>query len=282
MSELFTVIVLSYNNSQYIEGCLDSILRQEFSNIEIIIADDCSKEFDPDKYRSYCEQNSRGNIKNVLVIRNETNLGTVKNVNNAIHHATGNYFKLIGADDELADPNSLIEAAKYLEKSPFGIITSNVIKCDPEMKEIGLYPNRLQKHLNEMSARECFVRLCIHNDIIAGGVFFTRRFVETYGYFDERYKLLEDWPMWLKATANGAKIVYCPFSAIRYRSDVGFGTSINPVYMRDKKEVFAHEIRTRKNEIGFFNYLKAKISFAFINSTLVRKTYGLIKRRGRN
>lgn len=275
-------VVLSYNNSKYLEECLDSILMQSYPEIEIIIADDCSKEFDADKYKAYCEQNGRKNIKKVNIIRNETNLGTVKNVNNALRQANGIYFKLIGADDELADENSLYEAARNLKASPYGIITSNVIKCDSEMKVIRLYPNRLQKDLNSMTARECYIRLCIHNDIIAGGVFFSKSFLETYGYFDERYKLLEDWPMWLRVAHAGAKIVYCPFNAIKYRSDVGFGTSINPIYMKDKREVFANEIEAYKNEIGTLNYLKAKLSFAFVNSTTVRKTYGLIKRRGRN
>ena len=282
MSGLFTVVVLSYNNSKYLEECLDSILMQSYPEIEIIIADDCSKEFDADKYKAYCEQNGRKNIKKVNIIRNETNLGTVKNVNNALRQANGIYFKLIGADDELADENSLYEAARNLKASPYGIITSNVIKCDSEMKVIRLYPNRLQKDLNSMTARECYIRLCIHNDIIAGGVFFSKSFLETYGYFDERYKLLEDWPMWLRVAHAGAKIVYCPFNAIKYRSDVGFGTSINPIYMKDKREGFANEIEAYKNEIGTLNYLKAKLSFAFVNSTTVRKTYGLIKRRGRN
>ena len=282
MSGLFTVVVLSYNNSKYLEECLDSILMQSYPEIEIIIADDCSKEFDADKYKAYCEQNGRKNIKKVNIIRNETNLGTVKNVNNALRQANGIYFKLIGADDELADENSLYEAARNLKASPYGIITSNVIKCDSEMKVIRLYPNRLQKDLNSMTARECYIRLCIHNDIIAGGVFFSKSFLETYGYFDERYKLLEDWPMWLRVAHAGAKIVYCPCNAIKYRSDVGFGTSINPIYMKDKREVFANEIEAYKNEIGTLNYLKAKLSFAFVNSTTVRKTYGLIKRRGRN
>ena len=282
MKELFAVIVLSYNNIKDLEGCLNSILQQKYSEIEIIIADDCSREFDAEKYKTYCDQNCRDNIKNVCVIRNETNLGTVKNVNNAIRHASGAYFKLIGADDELADENSLVEAAKGLSNSPCGIITSNVIKCDPEMKVLGMYPNRLQKDLNDMTARECCVRLCIHNGIVAGGVFFAKRFIDTYGYFDERYKLLEDWPMWLRVTRAGAKIIYYPFNAIKYRSDVGFGTSTNPIYMRDKRDVFANEIESHKNEIGALNYLKAKLSFAFVNSTTVRKIYGLIKRRGRN
>ena len=70
LSELFTVVVLSYNNSQYIEGCLDSVLLQTYPEIEIIIADDCSKEFDADRYKAYCEKNNKGNINNVIVIRN--------------------------------------------------------------------------------------------------------------------------------------------------------------------------------------------------------------------
>lgn len=282
MDELFTVVILSYKNSQYLEGCLNSILRQAYPNIEIIIADDCSREFDADKFKTFCEKNSRDNIKNVCIIQNETNLGTVKNVNKAIRYSNGAFFKLIGADDELADANSLVEAAKYLKSSLHGIITSDVIKCDSEMKTLGMYSNRLQKYLNEMTAKECFVRLCIHNDIVAGGVFFTKNFIDTYGYFDERYKLLEDWPMWLRVTRAGAKIIYCPFNAIKYRSNVGYGTSVNQIYMRDKKDVFANEIEDYKKEIGALNYLKAKLMFAFINSLTVRKAYGMIKRRGSN
>lgn len=281
MKEMFSVIVLSYNNSQYLKGCLDSIFKQTYPNIEIIVADDCSNSFDEEEFRNYCAQKKGDNIKRIIFLKNKVNLGTVKNINNAIRESRGSFFKLIGADDELAESGTLENAAECIKNSPYGIITSDVIKCDAEMKIIGMYSNRLQKRLNSITAKECFIRLCIHNDIVAGGVFFSKLFIEKNGYFDERYRLLEDWPMWLRITYNGIRFAYYPFNAIKYRSDVGFGTSINQVYMKDKKSVFINEIKTRKKNIGCINYLLAKISFKLINSIYVRKIYGIIKRRGK-
>ena len=58
MKEMFSVIVLSYNNSQYLKGCLDSIFKQTYPNIEIIVADDCSNSFDEEDKTFIIQKNS--------------------------------------------------------------------------------------------------------------------------------------------------------------------------------------------------------------------------------
>ena len=44
-------MILTYNNFQYLKQCIDSVYNQEYKNIEIIIGDDGSKNFD----RKYIE-----------------------------------------------------------------------------------------------------------------------------------------------------------------------------------------------------------------------------------
>lgn len=276
MSNVFSVIVLCYNNDQYLTECIDSIICQDFPAIEVIIADDCSKEFDINQYKEYCEQHNKGNFTSVTVYQNKENIGTVKSINCALKIAKGQFLKFIAADDILANEKTLSNAANALIDSQDGVITSDVIKCDSSMRMIGKYPDRLQRQLNSMTPKEIFAHLCIHNDIIAGGVFFRRDFFERFGFFDERYRLLEDWPMWLRVTNNGGKITYASFDSIKYRANVGIGTGVNPIYLNDKKAVLKNEIVPRKKEIGFINYAKARLVFLVINSVFIRKIYALM------
>ena len=49
--EKFTVIITHYNQMQYIEEALKSVLKQSYKNIELIVADDCSIQFNKKKVK---------------------------------------------------------------------------------------------------------------------------------------------------------------------------------------------------------------------------------------
>lgn len=132
-AKLFTVIVLLYNNVQYIKECLDSILIQKYPNIEIVVVDDGSKCFDQESIQKYIEEHKKSNVSRILVYQNDYNFGTVKSANGAIRKSTGQYIKLIAADDALYDRNSLTIAAKALDDSPCGIVTGDVMNCDNDL-----------------------------------------------------------------------------------------------------------------------------------------------------
>ena len=63
MKELLSVIVPNYNKEKFLPVCLDSILRQTYPNIEIVIVDDCSKDSSPEIIRAYEKKYS--NIKTI-------------------------------------------------------------------------------------------------------------------------------------------------------------------------------------------------------------------------
>ncbi len=279
MKPLFTVIVLVYNNSQYLETCLDSIFMQRYENIELLVADDGSKTFDIPYFETYIEQHKRENIRFSGVYSNVENFGTVKSANGALQKANGEYIKLIAADDALYDENVLCNAQAGLEQCRDGLLISNVMKCDAQLQPIGEYKTMLQPIVNDISPKQCFQKLSVHNGIIAGGAFFRKDFFEVYGLFDESYRLLEDWPTWLRVTRDGCKILYMPFFSVNYRADGGIGTSTNAVYMEDKNKVLRQIIIPAKKELGMVAYMKARLSFAVINAGFIRKLYGLLFRK---
>ena len=59
MNELFTVIIYAYNNLQYLKECVDTILEQDYSNIELLITDDNSKDFSINSISKYINDNKR-------------------------------------------------------------------------------------------------------------------------------------------------------------------------------------------------------------------------------
>ena len=96
---LFSVIILTYLQRHFIEECIDSVLMQDYPNIELVVCDDCSADFDTQEVivsddgsdnfpeeavNEYIACNKSSNIKSVKIHREESNVGTVKHLNHAV------------------------------------------------------------------------------------------------------------------------------------------------------------------------------------------------------
>lgn len=95
MDEIVSVIIPAYNVERYLEDCLNSVLKQTYKNIEIIIVDDGSKDKTLEIARNYKKE---GN--NVTVVHQE-NGGVCAARNRGLELATGKYIMFLDADDYL-------------------------------------------------------------------------------------------------------------------------------------------------------------------------------------
>lgn len=93
---LVSVLMTSYYREDFIADAIESVLASTYTNFELIIVDDCSKDKTVDIARSYANKDGR-----VKVFVNEHNLGDYPNRNKAASYATGKYLKYIDADDYL-------------------------------------------------------------------------------------------------------------------------------------------------------------------------------------
>ncbi|MBO1626022.1 glycosyltransferase family 2 protein [Bacillus arachidis] len=107
------VIIAAYNMRDYLKETVDSVLRQDYSNLEIIVADDCSTDSTQEMMKQY-----EGNPK-VKYIRNEVNLGSRMNSQKLLHeHADGKYILGINHDDYLTKDDYIGRAVTFLEENP--------------------------------------------------------------------------------------------------------------------------------------------------------------------
>jgi glycosyltransferase involved in cell wall biosynthesis len=88
-----SIIMTVYNKEEYLEDCIESMLRQTWKNIELILVDDYSSDSSRDILKKYLTN------PKIKIILNEENLGCYKSRNKAIKNATGTYIGFQDTDD---------------------------------------------------------------------------------------------------------------------------------------------------------------------------------------
>lgn len=128
MNPKVSVIVPVYNGEKYISRCLDSIIRQSYLNIEIIIINDGSNDESESIIRLYKKRDSR------IVYYSQQNKGPSEARNKGILNATGKYLVFIDADDtvdkyyvefllnKMIDSNSDLVCCGYRDISKYGVL----------------------------------------------------------------------------------------------------------------------------------------------------------------
>ena len=91
-----SVIVIMYNVEKYIEKCLDSIINQTYTNLEIICINDGSTDNSLDIVKKYAKRDNR-----IKIISYNYNSGPSFARNTGILESTGDFISFIDGDDQL-------------------------------------------------------------------------------------------------------------------------------------------------------------------------------------
>lgn len=116
-----SIIVPVYNTEKYIKECLESIIKQTYTNIEIIIINDGSTDKSQDIIEEYKNKDSR-----IKAIKQE-NSGVSFSRNIGINVATGNYIMFVDSDDIIIQ-NYIEQMIDILKKYNLDIIKSSFKK----------------------------------------------------------------------------------------------------------------------------------------------------------
>ena len=123
MTPKITIGIPLYNTEKYLRKCLDSIINQNFSDIEIIIVNDCSPDNSIIIAREYQERDNR-----IVIIEHKKNLGLGGARNTVIRNAMAEYICFVDSDDWIE--HSMFETLYNLikiEKSEMAVCSYNFI-----------------------------------------------------------------------------------------------------------------------------------------------------------
>lgn len=107
---LISIIVPVYNMEKYLEKCVDSILKQTYQNLEIILVNDGSKDSSGLMCDEYADKDQR--IK--VIHQKNAGLSAARNI--GINTATGNYLSFVDSDDWI-DPQTYEVLVENIKKS---------------------------------------------------------------------------------------------------------------------------------------------------------------------
>lgn len=127
-SKLISVLMPVYNAAEHIEGSLGSILCQTWSNIEIIVVDDCSIDDSLAIVRKIAESDPR-----IKVYSNECNRGAYETRNHALRESTGELITVHDSDDWSHAQMLELQALALLKHASAKATCSMMIRATSDM-----------------------------------------------------------------------------------------------------------------------------------------------------
>jgi len=180
-----SIVVPAYNQENYLDETIQSILHQDYKLIELIVLDDGSQDNTKKILQKYDHQ---------FYYASHTNMGQANTLNKGWYKARGEILSYLSADDLLM-PNSVSTAVQYLNEYPDIVLTY----CDFNLID----PN--SKIIRKVSAPN-FDYLEMVKRLICQpgpGVFFRKRAFNRTGGWNPEFRQMPDYDYWLRLGLNG-------------------------------------------------------------------------------
>lgn len=224
MNEQVSIIILNYNGKKYLYDCIDSVLKQSYSNFEIILFDNNSEDGSIDYIKSnFIDQR-------IKIIPNNKNLGFAGGNNKAIEYCKNDIIILLN-NDTICDKNWLKDLVSSLEVN--SIATSYVItKGIPEKyyKTNGSVSYLMYNIMNIFPN--------IDDIFYPNGCSLIFRNSEIGLPFDEDYYFYgEDVYLGLKARFNGMKIKFVKTSIVHHIGEGSKTSSLQKTFFTERNRL---------------------------------------------
>ena len=228
---LVTVVTAVLNGQPYIAGCLESVLRQDYPNIEHIVLDGGSTDGTVDVLIQYSDR--------IALWRSEPDKGIYDAWNNALAEARGEWICFLGSDDEFL-PGAISAFMAHVAHNPKAeFICSEARLLAPSGKErvIGR-PWKWQGFLRRM-------------DVCHVGSMHKRTLFQQFGEFDSSYRIAGDYEFLLRPRSE-LRTAFLPVVTVYVR---GGGVCYSPKVM--------YEAYRAKHETGGLSKFLALVDLSW-------------------
>lgn len=233
-----SIIIATYQAGEFLQACLDSIKKQSYKNLELLIVDGSST----DSTLSIIETN-KALITSYI---SEPDKGIYDAMNKGVKIATGDFVLFLGADDTL-----LVDLAEIA-----------FLLCD---RNIVYYGDVLFKQSGQIyDGKFGSFKLAIKN-ICHQAIFYPSSVFKSYT-FELSYQLLADHALNIKLFGDkNFSFSYFPHVIARYNQTGSSGSNIDSTYISSRMSLI-------KDNFNSFVYLYAKLRMV-ISKYLLRKSY---------
>lgn len=241
---LVSIVVITYNSSEFIIETLDSIYKQTYKKIELIISDDCSS----DETITLCNQwvnEHKNRFVRTEVIANSINTGVAENCNRGYKASKGVWIKGIAGDDILL-PNCIESYIDYTENNRDINICVSKAQCfhvssDGEQVYDNIIPTIENQQIYKLDAISQ-LKVLLKGNIIVTPTMFVKKDIFLKYPFKEIYRYMEDIPFLIDVTKNNIKIHFLDKVTVLYRFSQASLSQVNstffPTRMFETKAIY--------------------------------------------
>lgn len=180
-----SVIIPTFNSGKYIKEAIESVLRQTYKDLEIIVCDDGSTDDTKKVLERYSEK-----IRYFF----QKNNGPAAARNKGIEHAKGEFIAFLDADDEWLPEKLELQINEILKSDSVGLVTCGRYIIYENGNSIVFQPE-----INNLS-KQSLLKTLVMKNVIGGGssVLARKACFEKVGLFDEKLLVSEDIDMWFR------------------------------------------------------------------------------------
>jgi len=218
-----SVILPVYNDEEYVDGAIQSILNQTGVSFELIIVNDGSTDKSRDVIQTYAE------CENVQIITHDGNRGLASALNSGIEAASGDYIARQDADDRSV-PGRLQTQYEYLtENTGTDLFSTGTFVISEEGNNIGSFspPPNLEEALKN------------YNPIVHGSVIIRAQALRNIGGYDPFFNYRQDYELWTRLCEQGYTLGGIPEKLYELRR------SSDPVSVDKQREKIEYALLAR-------------------------------------
>ena len=219
-----SIITATYNRAHIIKDCIESVLRQKYTNYEYIIVDGASKDNTVEILKEY-ESKFEGRMRWI----SEPDKGLYDAINKGFKMATGDVVGIINSDDYFHRDDTFEVIAKAFEEPGVNAIYADERVVDDKDKTLyydrGNYFRTWMYRIGLMPGHASF--------------YAKKSLFEQYGYYKTDYKITADYELMMRfAYINHVKMKYIPEDLLSFRTG-GMSTQMSQKMRLHKEQVKA-------------------------------------------
>lgn len=255
MSIKVSIITVTYNSAKYVDDCINSIIRQNYKNIEYIVIDGNSTDGTLDiikKYSSY-----------ITKLVSEEDDGMYDALNKGMQLATGDVVGILNSDDVLAAADVISEIVNCFQQNNVDSLYGDLVYVDPfDLQKVlrfwkGLPYDRRRFKYGWMPAHPTF--------------YIRRELIEKFGGYESRYFTAADFEFMVRYLFYfKVSSCYLPRLIVKMRMGGASNESLGRRLIANRRDYLA----MKKNKIPFpfiVSILKPLIKMPQFYSALLHK-----------
>ncbi len=238
---LVSVIVATYNCAHYVEATLDSVFRQTYQDIELIVTDDCSKDDSVAVAKRWIETHKDRFIR-AIQTHTVSNSGVTANYNAGLKEARGVWIKCLDGDDMLPVDAIEIYVKHCIEQPEYPVWYAH----EQTFTDNGEKGTVNHTTLHHGSARKQMVYLLNRRllGICTATNFIHRETFVHQGGFDSRYPMYQDGSPFLQTLAEGKSVgVIDEVLLLKRENPDSLMHTANPVMVQNIRDCHYHYCR---------------------------------------